>query len=203
MNPEAPNPQSHPDAALFVAFEGAKRLATGALAEVAVVAWRAHELRARGPVLVFDAGTGEVVDLDLRGDEATVAARYAPAPPPAPGRGRPKLGVVAREVTLLPRQWDWLARQSGGASVALRRLVDAARKAEGEAGLDRTRREAAYRFMAAVGGDFPGFEEATRALFAGDRDRLEASLSGWPGDVRDQALRFAGGDDRRTNKETP
>ena len=76
--------------------------------------------------------------------------------------------MVAREVTLLPRHWEWLAQQSGGASVALRRLVDQARR--GTEDKDRIRRaqEAAYRFMSAMAGNRPNFEDAIRALFAGD-----------------------------------
>jgi len=175
------------------AFQGARRIASGPLAEVALAAKRAAD---RGDmVLVFDDATSRPVELDLRGSEAEVLARL-PAPaetePDAPrGPGRPKLGVVAREVTLLPRHWDWLAGQPGGASVTLRRLVEEARRA-GE-GRDRLRQaqEAAYRFMAAMAGDRPGFEEAARALFAPDRDRFAALTEAWPADIRDHARRLA------------
>ena len=168
-----------PPAATVVAFEGARRIASGALAEVAMAVKQALSRDAAAQLLVFDGATGRVVDLDLRGDEAEIRARYAPPSAPTPGRGRPRLGVVPREVTLLPRHWEWLARQPGGASVALRRLVEAARKA----GAEHARRDAAYRFMAAMAGDLPGFEEASRALFAGDRDRLAGLISEWPRDV--------------------
>ncbi len=177
----------------FVTFSGGARVASGTLAEAALAARRALESDEGQGALVFDAVTGRVVDLDLRGTLAEVAARHAP-PPEAPSkRGRPKLGVVAREVTLLPRHWDWLASQPGGASVALRRLVEAARKDEGEAGAVRARREAAYRFMSAMAGDRPGFEEASRALFAGDQAQLEASGQAWPPDILDQVLRYLNG----------
>ncbi|MGL4961642.1 MAG: DUF2239 family protein [Inquilinus sp.] len=175
------------------AFQGARRIASGPLAEVALAAKRAAD---RGDaVLVFDDATSRPVELDLRGSEAEVLARLpvsAKAEPDAPrGPGRPKLGVVAREVTLLPRHWDWLAGQPGGASVTLRRLVEEARRA-GE-GRDRLRQaqEAAYRFMAAMAGDRPGFEEAARALFAPDRDRFAALTEAWPADIRDHARRLA------------
>ena len=107
------------------------------------------------------------------------------------GPGRPRLGVVAREVTLLPRHWDWLNDQPGGASAALRRLVDQARKAN--AGRDRIRRaqEATYRFMSAMAGDEPGFEEATRALFAGRPAVFDALTDAWPPDVRDHSRKLA------------
>jgi hypothetical protein len=177
-------------AASFVAFSANTRIAWGSLAEVAVSVWRALEMDPDATALVFDADTGEVVDLDLRGGGAAIRARLAP-PPAAPARGRPRLGVVSREVTLLPRHWAWLARQPGGASVTLRRLVEEARRADAAA--PRRRVEAAYRFMSAIGGDLPGFEEAARALFAHDRARLESRLADWPIDVRDQALRFVDG----------
>lgn len=118
--------------------------------------------------------------------------RKAVAPEAVPrGPGRPKLGVVAREVTLLPRHWEWLNGQPGGASVALRKLVDEARRAND--GKDRVRqaREAAYRFMSVMAGNERGFEEATRALFAGDRERFEEFVASWPADVRDHAKRLA------------
>jgi hypothetical protein len=177
-------------AAAFVAFAGATRIADGPLAEVALEAQRARDRDAGSSVLVFNADTGAVVDLDLRGTEAEVLARYAPPCDLSSKRGRPKLGVVAREVTLLPRHWEWLARQPGGASVALRKLVEAARKADSEAGAARGRAEAAYRFMSAMAGNLAGFEDAARNLFAGDWDRLRLCIQGWPTDIRDQALRY-------------
>ncbi|WP_086062317.1 DUF2239 family protein [Muricoccus roseus] len=174
----------------FVAFDGLARLAAGSLAEAAVAAKRALERGGQGAVLVFDQATGAVRDLDLRGSEAEIAARYAPAEAPASRRGRPRLGVVAREVTLLPRHWEWLASQPGGASVALRKLVEAARKRDDEVGGARRRVEAAYRFISAIAGDLPGFEDAARALFARDKDRLRDCVRAWPPDVRDELFRF-------------
>ena len=177
-------------AADFVVFVGAaRRVAAGTLAQAAVAANQATARDVSARVLVFDATTGEVRDLDLRGTEADILARHAAEPLPI-RRGRPKLGVVAREVTLLPRHWDWLAAQPGGASVALRKLVEDARKLGADAGAARTRAEAAYRFMAATAGDLPGFEEAARALFAGDQVRLKRCARTWPRDLRDQMLRY-------------
>ena len=165
----------------YTAFREMQRLASGPLADVAVA------VHGTAGALVFD-GDGRVIDLDTRGSAAEVAARYAE---PVRGRGRPSLGVQAREVTLLPRQWDWLATQSGGASATLRRLVDAARRnPENER---RAARDAAYRFMAAIAGDLPGYEEALRALFAGDETAFAAQIAAWPDDVRSQALHLAKG----------
>lgn len=189
--------------ASYTAFQGNRLVASGALAHVALAAKAADERWPAESILVFDDQTGKVVDLDLRGSEAEIAARFSDGGAAADqssaesseiahrGRGRPKLGVVAREVTLLPRQWDWLATQPGGASQALRRLVDEARRAEGDEPRRRAAREAAYRFMSAIAGDLPGFEETSRALFAGDRQRFRAHASGWPADIRDHAERLA------------
>lgn len=196
----------HPDPSSgrrYVAFDGARRLCRGPLAEVAAAVRQALERGPAAALLVFDADTGRVVDLDLRGGEADVRARYAEPAPAAAGRGRPKLGVVAREVTLLPRHWDWLGRQPGGASVALRRLVDAARKDGADAQAEAARRDAAYRFMVVLAGDLAGFEDASRALFAGDKARLEALAQAWPPDVAAQTLAYLDGQGALAEARTP
>jgi hypothetical protein len=177
----------------YIAFEGDRRIAAGDLRDVARAAREILDRRKDAAILVFDGVTSGPIDIDFRGTVADVQARLpqaagavANAGPSAPrGPGRPKLGVVAREVTLLPRHWDWLAQQPGGASVALRKVVDAARRT-GEDG-DRIRRaqEAAYRFMSAMGGDKPHYEDAIRALFANDPARFEKLIAAWPADVRD------------------
>jgi hypothetical protein len=163
------------------AFEGARRIASGDLKEVALTAKQAIDRGSLAPVMIFDDSSGEVIDLDYRTPEVE-----APRRP-----GRPKLGVVAREVTLLPRHWEWLNSQPGGASVALRKLVEEARRTN--AGKDRVRRaqEAAYRFMSAMAGNEPGYEEALRALFAGKRAGFEERIAAWPADVRDHAKKLA------------
>jgi hypothetical protein len=179
-----------------IAFEGERQIASGPLAYVAAMVKQALERGAPGAVLIFDEQTARPVEIDVRGTLAETLERIPPgeAPDEEPakrGPGRPKLGVVAREVTLLPRQWEWLGGQSGGASVALRRLVDEARKASGAKDERRARQEAAYRFMTAMAGNQTHYEEATRALFAGDPGRFEGATADWPQDVRAQAERFA------------
>jgi uncharacterized protein len=182
-------------AQLATAFDGERRLASGALIDVAIAVQAGTAAGAQGPLLVFDDASGAVIDLDLRGSRAEVAARLAAPPdepPAAPrGRGRPRLGVVAREVTLAPRHWEWLALQPGGASAALRRLVEEARRSSAPKDRVRAAQEGAYRFMAAMAGDRPGFEEATRALFADDRPRFERCVAPWPGDVGAYAMKLA------------
>ena len=181
----------------FTAFEGQRRLASGALADVAMAIKRVTR-PAAAPIAIFSDSTGRAVDIDLRGSDAEVRARLADrAHPSAPteaaprGRWRPKLGVVAREVTLLPRHWEWLNVQPGGASVALRKLVDEARRTSGDKDRQRAARDAAYHFMSAMAGNRPGFEEATRALFADDRRRMAGHIAAWPADIRDHVVRLA------------
>ena len=177
----------------YTAFRESRRLATGPLHEVAVAVLRAQQAQPEGQLLVFSNASGQSADLDLRGGEEAVAARYTvAAPTQAPkGRGRPKLGVVAREVTLLPEHWDWLAAQPGGASVALRKLVHEARRSGGDQDRARQARDRAYRAMSTLAGNFAGFEEASRALFAGDHESLLAQMAAWPEDVRAYVLQLA------------
>ena len=158
------------------------------------------------PLLTFCDQTGQVIDIDMRGSDAEMLARLPPegfqlqenesaidseesAEPR--GRGRPKLGVVAREVTLLPRHWDWLAAQPGGASVTLRKLVDEARRANVDRDRQRRANECAYHFMSTMAGDMAGFEDASRALFANDAAKFRQQTDAWPSDVRDYVRRLA------------
>jgi hypothetical protein len=179
----------------YTAFQGLRKIALGTLPQVAV---SVRDLP-QGAYLVFDDATGRQVDLDTRGTPDEISIRYAQEPSPEQrGRGRPRLGVTAREVTLLPRHWDWLNSQPGGASVALRKLVEQARRTSGDGDRVRAAQEAAYRFMSAIAGDFPGFEEAARALFAYDRRRFGELIAGWPEDVRDYAITLAFADQAPT-----
>ena len=191
----------------YTSFDGNRRIATGTLQMNALAVKRARDNGAADPVLTFDDATGHLVDIDTSGsDQQTLALAAAmsrrprrPRPEDAQGPGgprgpgRPTPGVVAGEVTLLPRHWEWLAGQPGGASVALRKLVQEAQRAN--AGKDKLRKaqERTYNFMLAVGGDLPGFEEATRALFANDTGKFRDLIAAWPGDLRDHAARLAPG----------
>ena len=163
-----------------IAFVGTRRLAAGTRADTITAARAALHQGESAPILIFDARTSETIELDLRDRSAVVDA----PPEAAPARGRPKLGVTAREVTLLPRHWDWLASRGGGISAALRRLVEDARRADAAADDLRQGRESLYRFVTVMAGDAPGYEEAIRALFAGDRAAFESRGGAWPDDVR-------------------
>jgi hypothetical protein len=187
--------------AAFTAFHGQRRLASGSLGEVALVVKRADG-KAVEPILIFSDTTGRAIDLDLRGSDDDVLLRLPetsapreprePSPPNEPrGRGRPRLGVVAREVTLLPRHWDWLGAQPGGASVALRKLVEAARRANGDRDRHRAARDAAYHFMSAMAGNLPHFEQASRLLFADDIGGFAGRIADWPDDIRDHIVKLA------------
>lgn len=204
---------------MVTAFRGQQHLATGPLRDVAQAVWRAvrDTAPATEAVLIFDDETGRVVDLEMRGDESDMLAHLdatsparsvipaegegaarssrddgTPSVDSAPrGRGRPRLGVVAREVTLLPRHWEWLASQPGGASVALRRLVDGARRTHAAEDRAHALRDAAFRFMTAMAGDLVHFEEAIRALYRHDEAQFRTSISTWPTDVRAHAARLA------------
>lgn len=193
-----------------IAFAGTTRIASGSLREVALAVSAWLEQGNPPSVLIYDAVTSEPVEIDLRGTAEEVLGRLEvqagagfdgsaeeesveSSPPSGRGRGRPRLGVIGREVTLLPRHWEWLGQQPGGASVTLRKLVEAAKRSSaGETRL-RQAREACYRFMTVMAGNEPGFEEASRALFAGEQERFDGLVENWPSDVRDHVRQLAEG----------
>jgi uncharacterized protein len=150
----------------YSAFNGFDHVASGSLAQVYAASVQTPQS------LIFDRETGRVVDVDPR----------FPPQEEGPRAGRPKLGVTPRAVTLLPRHWDWLATQPGGASVTLRKLVEeASRNLKSQ---QRARRDAAYRLATALVGNAPGYEEAMRALYAGAAEDFAAHIEAWPQDVR-------------------
>ncbi len=203
----------------FTSFDGWKRIAYGNLETNALAVKRAMESGPSGPVLTFNDHTGSVLEIDIRGTDAEMLARLHKEFPndqveesesvdadqsslQPRGRGRPKLGVIAREVTLLPRHWDWLSAQSGGASVALRKLVEQAKRSTATRDDRRRTQDRAYQFMSAMAGDMAGFEESTRALFAGDSHKFMRLIAEWPGDVRDYALALAAFDKIESERNT-
>ena len=173
-----------------IAFAGTELLAKGPLIDVVKAAKAALDAGTDRSIAVLDLATSRPVDINFTGTEEEVLQRIPRAPPRT--AGRPKLGVVPREVTLLPRHWDWLASQPGGASVALRKLVEHASRDARGADSQREARDSAYRFMHELAGDSPGFEEASRALFAGEAARLEQLVASWPPAVREHLLELAG-----------
>ncbi len=194
---------------IFVAFAGTHLIARGMLDDVVR---RSKDRLDRGEekrIALFDDETGRPVDIDYSGSVAEVVARLganpvaarpmsagpmSARPGAAPGKrrgpGRPKLGVVSREISLLPRHWSWLAEQRGGASVTLRKLVDAARKGNPAQAQSRKAIDAAHRFMWDMAGDQPGFEEASRSLFARNFDSFGQQIADWPAGIRGQLERY-------------
>jgi hypothetical protein len=206
------HPANSDSTSSYSVFNGHRRIASGALADAALAVKHALKQQPADSILIFDDASGRTIDIDTRGSDKEIVARFAPARSTqntqqsaspnaavidtgagqeARGRGRPKLGVVAREVTLLPRHWQWLASQPGGASVALRKLVEDARRGAGDKDKQRRQQERAYHFMSALAGDLPGFEEATRALFANNRARFSELIAAWPVDISEHADRLA------------
>ncbi len=187
------------------AFENNHCIASGNLLKVAKKVKEIIGSDEQSPILIFDDLTSEIIEVDFRGTEEDVLKRLeeptskigsATALPntdqsPQRGPGRPKLGVVSREVTLLPRHWDWLNSQPGGASVALRKLVEEARRVNSNRDKVRLSQEVTYRFISAIAGNLPGFEESTRALFAGAPERFNNLMASWPVDIQDHARKLA------------
>lgn len=171
----------------YTTFIGEKQIAAGTLWEMVPELKRRFEEDRGTTFLMFEDESGRQVDFDLRGTAEEILARTNPA---RTGPGRPRLGVRAREVTLLPRHWEWLEEQPGGASAAIRRLIDEARKDESEELRKQRATHAARRFLSAMAGNYPGYEEATRALYAGDGARFAALIFPWPEDIREYALRL-------------
>jgi len=187
------------------AFNGTQRVASGDLQKVARKVKEIIDRDEQASILIFDDFTSGLVEVDFRGTVKdvlkrlrkpvakveTAATSSKPDPRSPRGPGRPKLGVIAREVTLLPRHWDWLSSQPGGASVALRKLVEEARRINSHKDKVRHSQEVAYRFMSAMAGNFPGFEETARALFAGDPERFDSLVGSWSVDIQDHARKLA------------
>jgi hypothetical protein len=179
-----------------IAFAGDRRIASGDIRAVALKVKKVLDKGEDSPIFIFDGHSSEPVEIDFRGTIADLERRLTkkagvPDPPPGNrGPGRPKLGVVGREITLLPRHWDWLDEQPGGASVALRKLVEAAKRANREKDRARRSQEAAHRFMTAMAGNLRGFEEASRAFYRGDQDCFKALSRLWPRDIRDHARKL-------------
>jgi hypothetical protein len=186
---------------LCTAFSKKQRIATGAVLDVAIKVKAELESNPDLQVLFFDDSSGEEFDLDLRGSREELEQRLIHQFPEHrqsdPGKeklrkgpGRPKLNVVSREVTLLPRHWSWLKKQPGSTSSVLRRLVDEARQANPEKERHDVCQKAVFSFISAIAGDYPGYEEAIRYLFKSDYRRFDQLISSWPNDVYYYAKSF-------------
>ena len=186
----------------FSAFHGQQCIASGELASVVRSAKEVVDHVQHASILIFENATSRQMEIDFRGTPDEVLRRLEPLPGEAlapenageePRAGRPKLGVVAREVTLLPRHWEWLATQPASASVTLRKLVEEARRSSAARDRERQAQEATHRFMLVMAGNLPGFEEASRALFRGDAASFQQIVAEWPADIREHLNRMASG----------
>jgi hypothetical protein len=183
------------DERTYTAFLGSRRIVSGDLKTMLLQTKAEIDRGPSEPILIFEDQTGHQVDFNFEGSPEEVVERALPSKARS-GPGRPKLGVVSREVSLLPRHWQWLEQQPQGSSAALRRLVDEARKREPGKERARRARDAASKFMWVMAGNLPNFEEASRALFASDRPRLDDLVREWPADIRSHVLRLVGEADR-------
>jgi hypothetical protein len=173
----------------YSAFCGERLIGSGKLSEMLRTSKAFLDRSQQANLLIFEDQTGRQVDFNFSGTLAEILERAEPAPERV-GPGRPKLGVVSREVSLLPRHWEWLEEEPQGISAALRRLVDEAKKKNPGEQRARLGREALSRFMTAMAGNFEHYEEATRALFAKDNARFAQLIQDWPKDIRGHALRM-------------
>ncbi|TDQ66561.1 hypothetical protein ATL17_0559 [Maritalea mobilis] len=179
------------------AFVGSHLVASGPFAEVVHEVKRHHDENPNDMILIFDHKESRPIEVDLRGSMEDVYARLEqqkkPLPPKAKVKkpGRPKLGVVSKEVTLLPKHWEWLTQQRGGASVTLRRLVGEAMKAADPMAAQRSAQQSTYRLMTAVAGDMPNYEDAIRALFAAEEDEFVNIIADWPKGLREHIMQIS------------
>lgn len=183
----------------FIAFAGHHQIESGTIEQVAAQAKQYIDDGDTERIAIYNDLTGVIIDLDFRGTVDDVVKRLSDHPmlpreetaeETPRGRGRPKLGVVPREVTLLPRHWEWLGKQRGGSSAAIRRLVDAERKRGRKSEERKEVIEAVHRFIWDIASNFDNFEEVSRALFAGETIKVTDLISGWPPDVQRQVSRM-------------
>lgn len=182
----------------YSAFDGHKLLTQGQLSKVVLNVKKRLKEDSSSSILIFSDLTGKQMDFDLRGTEQDILQRlqvFVSAPTDetktASGPGRPKLGVISREVSLLPRHWEWLSTQSGGASVTLRKLVDEARKRFADRDETKKAQERTYKFLSSIAGNFPHYEEALRNLFAKNKKAFELQITDWPKDIKLHASSLA------------
>jgi hypothetical protein len=184
-------------ATICIAFDGSKKITSGTLLEVAGKVKQYLQKESEASVLIFDSQSSAPIEINFRGSMENVLKRLkeetgAESSSKPAGPGRPKLGVVSREVSLLPRHWDWLALQPGGASNALRRLVEEAKKQNVEKDRVRQSQEATYKFMHSMAGNLKHYEEAMRALYVKNKSLFETLIHDWPKDIRHHIKALAG-----------
>lgn len=174
----------------YTAFEGKNLYVRGSLIEVALKVKERLGSLSNSSILIFSDSSGKTMDLNFQGSEQELVKRLSvfvseETPKDLNGPGRPKLGVISREVSLLPRHWEWLASQSGGASATLRRLIEVEVKTTSTNPSPKLVQERTYKVMNVMAGDLRGYEEALRALYKRDEKAFLKEIAQWPSDVRD------------------
>ncbi len=178
------------DTDTFTAFYGNTQIATGLLADMLskTTSFLQEKQASRNDsetLLIFNERTGGQIDFDLRGSIEDILERALPKR----SAGRPKLGVTSREITLLPRHWQWLESQAKSASASLRLLVEEAMKQDGGEADIKKNLAVTDRIMMTMAGDLAHFEEASRALNQRNVERFEDSVASWPEDIKQYLLK--------------
>lgn len=163
----------------YTAFRGDTRIITDSLFNVALALQKQSEMN----VLVFNDQTGQQIDLDLSGSEDDLKQRYTEVEY-VKKVGRPKLGVISREITLQQKHWNWLDQQSSSASAVIRKLIDKELNDPSSESNIMLAKQAIDHFMLAMLGNMPNYEEATRALYQGNKSHFLALIHNYPKDLK-------------------
>lgn len=178
----------------YTAFDGSKIISQGTLAHIALSLKQKTREQKTATLLVFSDLTGRQIDIDLSGTDKQVLDRlkvYSPQELQAnTGAGRPKLGVMPREISLLPNHWEWLLNQDGGSSAVIRNLIDEKMKSRSKDKV-KSAQETTYKFLSAIAGDLPNFEEAIRFLYRKDKKKFSELISSWPKDIIKYSMMLA------------
>jgi hypothetical protein len=178
----------------YTAFGNGKLIVHGGLDDVVTKIKRWYDKYSNGTLLVFNDFTGKTMEFDLRGSEKEVLQKIEMFLPQeivvvSARPGRPKLGVVTREVSLLPQHWEWLASQPEGASAALRKLVEGAKKNLVMKESVKQVQERAYKIMSILAGDLPQYEEALRSLYRRNEENFKQHIASWSPDIKDYVMK--------------
>lgn len=166
----------------YTAFVGNTRLITDSLLNVALAI--KNQQHDSAPILIFEDQTGKQIDVNITGSESDIQQRYAELET-VKKVGRPKLGVISREITLQQKHWDWLDLQNSSASAVIRKLIDQElNNAQSESNIMMTK-QTTDRFMSAMLGNMPNYEEATRALYQGNKEGFLELIQDYPNDLKE------------------
>lgn len=179
---------------ICIAFSGDIKISSGPILKVAEATKKHLIKKPNSDIQIFDHDTGQFLEVDFRGSLSQVVERMKKSfiieTEKIRGPGRPKLGVVSKEITLLPKHWDWLNLQANGASGSIRKLIDEAMKRNVAKDELKRSQNSVYKFMTIMAGNYPLYEEALRAFYANDNAKFKYIITNWPKDVRDHLLKM-------------